>query len=180
MNTGLQDAHNLAWKLTLAARGLAAPTLLDSYSAERRPAGLDVVEETSRSMNEVLAQKSRLPGMRETQLLVGYRGSAIVSADALPNTEGLAPGDRAPDAAGLTQRFVAHPMRLRERIGGGCHLLVGYLGADGQGLDTISTMYSLLEKSLNGLARSLVIASPDASVRRAGDGAGLHRLVAQI
>ena len=37
MNTGLQDAHNLAWKLALAARGLAAPTLLDSYSAERRP-----------------------------------------------------------------------------------------------------------------------------------------------
>ena len=32
MNTGLQDAHNLAWKLTLASRGIAMRRLLDSYS----------------------------------------------------------------------------------------------------------------------------------------------------
>jgi 2-polyprenyl-6-methoxyphenol hydroxylase-like FAD-dependent oxidoreductase len=47
MNTGLQDAHNLAWKLTLASRGLASQTLLDSYSVERHAVGLDVVENTS-------------------------------------------------------------------------------------------------------------------------------------
>jgi len=43
MNTGLQDAHNLAWKLSLAAKGLAQPELLESYSAERHPVGVDVV-----------------------------------------------------------------------------------------------------------------------------------------
>jgi 2-polyprenyl-6-methoxyphenol hydroxylase-like FAD-dependent oxidoreductase len=37
MNTGIQDAHNLAWKLALVARGLAGDALLDSYEAERRP-----------------------------------------------------------------------------------------------------------------------------------------------
>jgi 2-polyprenyl-6-methoxyphenol hydroxylase-like FAD-dependent oxidoreductase len=31
MNTGLQDAYNLAWKLALAVRGRAHPDLLDSY-----------------------------------------------------------------------------------------------------------------------------------------------------
>jgi pentachlorophenol monooxygenase len=37
MNTGIQDAHNLAWKLALALAGHAAPGLLESYDAERRP-----------------------------------------------------------------------------------------------------------------------------------------------
>ena len=75
MNTGLQDAHNLAWKLALAARGAAGDALLESYEAERRPVGLDVVESTSRAMNTVLTHGARCRPMRETQLLVGYRGS---------------------------------------------------------------------------------------------------------
>ena len=37
MNTGIQDAHNLAWKLALVLRGQAGPALLDSYGLERRP-----------------------------------------------------------------------------------------------------------------------------------------------
>ena len=37
MNTGLQDAYNLAWKLALVISERADPTLLDSYEAERRP-----------------------------------------------------------------------------------------------------------------------------------------------
>jgi putative polyketide hydroxylase len=36
-NTGVQDAHNLAWKLAAVVRGAARPRLLDSYDAERRP-----------------------------------------------------------------------------------------------------------------------------------------------
>jgi 2-polyprenyl-6-methoxyphenol hydroxylase-like FAD-dependent oxidoreductase len=36
-NTGVQDAHNLAWKLAAVIRGEAGPALLDSYDAERRP-----------------------------------------------------------------------------------------------------------------------------------------------
>ncbi len=37
LNTGMQDAYNLAWKLALVIRGLADPALLDSYEAERAP-----------------------------------------------------------------------------------------------------------------------------------------------
>ena len=37
MNSGIQDAHNLAWKLAFVLKGLAAPRLLDSYDRERRP-----------------------------------------------------------------------------------------------------------------------------------------------
>lgn len=39
LNTGIQDAHNLAWKLALVTRGHAGDALLDSYEQERRPIG---------------------------------------------------------------------------------------------------------------------------------------------
>lgn len=39
LNTGIQDAHNLAWKLALVTRGKAEASLLDSYEQERRPIG---------------------------------------------------------------------------------------------------------------------------------------------
>lgn len=37
LNTGVQDAHNLAWKLALETKGMAATDLIDSYAAERKP-----------------------------------------------------------------------------------------------------------------------------------------------
>jgi len=44
-NTGIHDAHNLAWKLALVLKGLAGPALLESYDAERRPVGKFTVEQ---------------------------------------------------------------------------------------------------------------------------------------
>ncbi|SCW66485.1 2-polyprenyl-6-methoxyphenol hydroxylase [Sphingobium faniae] len=40
VNTGIEDAFNLGWKLALASRGAAGPALLDSYTAERRPVAI--------------------------------------------------------------------------------------------------------------------------------------------
>ena len=37
MNTGIQDAHNLAWKLAGVLAGWAGPSLLETYEAERQP-----------------------------------------------------------------------------------------------------------------------------------------------
>ena len=44
-NTGIQDAHNLAWKLALVIKGQADPRLLETYDAERQPAGAQAVEQ---------------------------------------------------------------------------------------------------------------------------------------
>src|SRR5215470_5042726 len=44
-NTGIHDAHNLAWKLAAVLRGAAAPGLLDTYEAERKPVGKFTVEQ---------------------------------------------------------------------------------------------------------------------------------------
>ena len=47
MNTGMQDAFNLCWKLALVIKGDAGDALLDSYHAERHPVGKRVIDFTS-------------------------------------------------------------------------------------------------------------------------------------
>jgi 2,4-dichlorophenol 6-monooxygenase len=44
LNTGVQDVHNLAWKLAAVVKGTAAPGLLDSYEPERKPVAQERVE----------------------------------------------------------------------------------------------------------------------------------------
>ena len=44
-NTGVQDTHNLAWKLAMVLRGEAGPGLLDTYNEERQPAGFQATEQ---------------------------------------------------------------------------------------------------------------------------------------
>lgn len=44
MNTAIQDAHNLAWKLAAVIKGKAGASLLDSYEPERRPIGMRNVD----------------------------------------------------------------------------------------------------------------------------------------
>ena len=44
-NTGIHDAHNIAWKLALVLKGLAGPDLLSTYESERRPASAFTVEQ---------------------------------------------------------------------------------------------------------------------------------------
>lgn len=49
LNNGLADAHNIAWKLGWVLNGKAAPSLLDSYTPERRGATLDVFANATKS-----------------------------------------------------------------------------------------------------------------------------------
>ena len=48
MNTGMQDAFNLAWKLALAVHGICGEALLDTYSPERSGVGDEVLKNTAR------------------------------------------------------------------------------------------------------------------------------------
>jgi 2-polyprenyl-6-methoxyphenol hydroxylase-like FAD-dependent oxidoreductase len=129
MNTGIQDAHNLAWKLALAISGDAAPALLDSYDAERRPVGEEVVGRTVRSAREGIGADSSDPDFvirREAQLLIHYDGSPIVGAGA---------GGRAPDATGLTRAPITDPIRLFSLLGRRDHTLLLYAGDDASAED---------------------------------------------
>ncbi|WP_081686482.1 FAD-dependent oxidoreductase [Candidatus Solirubrobacter pratensis] len=51
-NTSIADAYNLAWKLALVLDGKAAPSLLDSYDAERAPIGRQIVLRANQSIDE--------------------------------------------------------------------------------------------------------------------------------
>ncbi len=65
MNTGIQDAINLAWKLALVSRGAsAAPMLLDSYDAERRPVGAAVIRESRRLTKAASLESHALQALR--------------------------------------------------------------------------------------------------------------------
>jgi 2,4-dichlorophenol 6-monooxygenase len=51
-NTSIADAYNLAWKLALVLTGKAAPSLLDTYDAERAPIGRQIVLRANQSIEE--------------------------------------------------------------------------------------------------------------------------------
>ncbi|MFF3615071.1 FAD-dependent monooxygenase [Streptomyces sp. NPDC002580] len=131
MNTGIQDAWNLAWKLALALEGGAHPGLAASYDAERRPVGEEVVARTVRHATQGMPADPADPGtlmLREAQLLVGYRGSPLV--DAASEGPGPQPGDRAPDCAGLSTHIATHRLRLYDVLRDRGHVLLVYGGGD--------------------------------------------------
>jgi 2-polyprenyl-6-methoxyphenol hydroxylase-like FAD-dependent oxidoreductase len=61
MNTGIQDAIDLGWKLEARVRGWAGNELLRSYEVERRPVAVRNVTEASSNLGRMLATRSRLP-----------------------------------------------------------------------------------------------------------------------
>lgn len=129
MNTGIQDACNLAWKLALVLRGEAGPALLASYDAERRPVGEEVVGRTVRHASHGMEADPSDPRslmLREAQLLVGYRGGPLAGSPYGP-PDAPQPGDRAPDCSGLTIPVAHYPMRLLDILRGRTgHVLILY------------------------------------------------------
>lgn len=67
MNTGLQDAYNLAWKLALVVGGRADDALLDTYEAERMPVAHRLLETTDRAFRFVVSN-SWLAGIVRTRI----------------------------------------------------------------------------------------------------------------
>jgi 2-polyprenyl-6-methoxyphenol hydroxylase-like FAD-dependent oxidoreductase len=76
MNTGIQDAYNLAWKLALVAKGASLPELLDSYEEERRPIAAATVEGTDFATRVVTLRNPIARNLRDT--LAGFLTSLEV------------------------------------------------------------------------------------------------------
>jgi 2-polyprenyl-6-methoxyphenol hydroxylase-like FAD-dependent oxidoreductase len=162
MNTGIQDAYNLAWKMALVLRGAAAERLLDSYEAERRPVGAEVVART-RAESEGLGRTKRGPDdrLKDTQILVNYRDSGWVedATDEAATDDAPRAGDRAPDAEGLRRDHVGFPLRLFDVLRGTEHVLVLYLGEQaGRYADDVAALGSTA--TADGLIRTVAIAAP--------------------
>jgi 2-polyprenyl-6-methoxyphenol hydroxylase-like FAD-dependent oxidoreductase len=98
MNTGVQDAYNLGWKLGLVLKG-ADPELLDSYEEERLPVAAEVLGITTRMSQEFVANTNQLTRSPETrQLGIHYRKSSLTERSESWAGGLVEPGDRAPDA----------------------------------------------------------------------------------
>ncbi|QAY61724.1 3-(3-hydroxyphenyl)propionate hydroxylase [Microbacterium protaetiae] len=124
MNTGIQDAANLGWKLAAVLQGADA-VLLDSYEAERRPVAAGVLGLSNERLKQALAQKGMTTRRDAStiQLGVGYRGSMLAHDDR-DETAALRAGDRAPDATGLAT--VDGERRLFELTAGGRFTLLTF------------------------------------------------------
>jgi 2-polyprenyl-6-methoxyphenol hydroxylase-like FAD-dependent oxidoreductase len=107
LNTGVQDAYNLGWKLGQVLAG-APDSLLDSYDAERRPIAARVLGKSSELYQNI--DQGRLAGLKrgdeERQISLSYRGGPLAPAGTAA-TKTLRPGDRAPDAP-CTASGVSH------------------------------------------------------------------------
>jgi 2-polyprenyl-6-methoxyphenol hydroxylase-like FAD-dependent oxidoreductase len=128
LNSGVADAENLAWKLAWVLRGDAAPSLIDSYEAERRPVArenLAVTDATMRFMaphgpvrrawrNLVLRMAPR-SGWFRSRVNSGRLAEPATYAVGGPFPSDIGPelGSVAPDAA------LPGGGRLRDRLGRG-------------------------------------------------------------
>jgi tetracenomycin A2 monooxygenase-dioxygenase len=105
-NTGIHDAHNLAWKIAAVLRGWAGPALLSSYDAERRPLGAAMAAQAvlrNRLRNGTSSDADRALMKEDLIVTLGYRyaSAAVLGADdapPLPDRFELtgAPGTRVP------------------------------------------------------------------------------------
>ncbi|MFG2909078.1 FAD-dependent monooxygenase [Kitasatospora sp. NPDC048286] len=104
LNTSVQDAYNLGWKLAAVLAGRAGGELLDSYEEERRANAAQMLALSTR-----VHRGEQRRGRATQQLGVGYRESAL-SVETRPDlpADALRAGDRAPDGRrGGTRLFDA-------------------------------------------------------------------------
>jgi 2-polyprenyl-6-methoxyphenol hydroxylase-like FAD-dependent oxidoreductase len=186
MNSGLQDAFNLAWKLALVCRGTCPEALLDSYEAERRPVAEMVTAEgdeaesmqTIRDPRERRARDAAIravfadPASRhheaiaEAELDIDYGASPIVMGD---RHDALSPGQRLPDG-----------IAIRHPGGGRLHDLASRAGHTAILIGGVSLLDDDLTEAHRafgtGTATSVIEASFTLSARPGGANSGHGRL----
>jgi len=130
MNSGIQDAYNLGWKLGLVLAGNATADLLATYEQERLPIASWLLDITSEALTAVLdAIKEKGGGLDAvtrtelTQLMLRYPWSRL-SRHAAHRGTGAQPGDRAPDAP-LRDAGTGAPVRLFDLFRGPHFTLLG-------------------------------------------------------
>jgi 2-polyprenyl-6-methoxyphenol hydroxylase-like FAD-dependent oxidoreductase len=100
-NTGIHDAHNLAWKLALALQGHATPRLLETYETERKPVAKFTVEQAfsryvTRTAPWLQSTQQTEPVVNDFHIELGYLYNSPQGVHADPHTTNGMPGSRAP------------------------------------------------------------------------------------
>jgi 2-polyprenyl-6-methoxyphenol hydroxylase-like FAD-dependent oxidoreductase len=109
MNTGLQDAYNLGWKLAHVCRGEAGEVLLDSYDAERRPVAQRIVE-TGAAADAAQARLDQLErAARNARVAATFSDPDAVQLEAASGAEVDRYYDRSAVVSGVPQPGLAGP-----------------------------------------------------------------------
>ena len=186
MNTGIQDAFNLGWKLGMVSRGQAPESILDTYDSERRPVARHLVNFTDRGfsfiaghgpasalLRRVLPQvmprafalgplQQRLLGF-VSQLQVRYHASSLVGESLgqggrapHPLSRGPSAGSRGPDIT-LTRNSTA--VRLFDLLREPGHLLLLFTGESQEAMPAKAVLARAAEVTprFAGALRTLVI-----------------------
>lgn len=145
-NTGIHDAHNLAWKLALVTKGIASPALLETYDSERRPIAEGTLAQSLarlaawfKNLGDRLPPPAKI--VDDSAVILGqcYPVGAFTPRDGAaselfedPRTPRKGPGSRAP-----------HMLLRRERSSVPVHDLVGrqwllLIGAEGEQWEAVA------------------------------------------
>jgi len=184
MNTGIQDATNLGWKLAAVATG-ADESLLSTYEEERRPVAEHVLAMSNERMAAMIRDRV-MPATRDLstiQLDIGYRGSRLARDDR-DERAALRAGDRAPDATGLTTRD-GFRGRLFEILAGGTWSLLKFGDAPAPIIDGVRVIDALdtdgsLAAAYAPSERTLVLIRPDAYVAVISDAGDADAITAYL
>jgi 2-polyprenyl-6-methoxyphenol hydroxylase-like FAD-dependent oxidoreductase len=100
-NTGIHDAHNLAWKLALVLKGYAPERLLDSYASERKPVAHFTVEQAfsryvTRTAPWLQSTQKTAAVVPDIEIEIGYLYGSDEGVHADPRRTHGRPGSRAP------------------------------------------------------------------------------------
>jgi 2-polyprenyl-6-methoxyphenol hydroxylase-like FAD-dependent oxidoreductase len=121
LNTSVQDAYNLGWKLAAATAG-APNALLNSYEGERRPVAAAMLGLATKLLDALKRGEMRR-GREVHQLDIGYPESPL-ALERPERSGGLLAGDRAPDAP--VRGAAGQPTRLFNLFQGPHWTLLGY------------------------------------------------------
>jgi 2-polyprenyl-6-methoxyphenol hydroxylase-like FAD-dependent oxidoreductase len=184
MNTGMQDAWNLAWKLGLVSSGRARASLLDSYTLERGEVGEMVLRNATRLTrvatlrnpisqfirNRVVGLLGMLPAFRRgfvrtlNELAIHYPNSPLNGESAGAWASGsVRPGDRLPDVP-VREPATGREERLLSVLRGVEHkLLLLPKGTDPADVSALAELGKRAEESWPGVVRVYLIAPAEAT-----------------
>lgn len=172
MNTGLQDAYNLAWKLALVIKGKAKPTLLNTYHAERYPIVNQIVKRTNQYTKMAINDNKFLSKLRQfakkisrdkqkiakkiamdiTQLTIQYQKSPIVNYKKI-SAKSPGPGQHALDVA------ITDSIRLNDYLRNTMHNVLLFAGNGGRNkLTKIYEIKNWLDLNYPDLFKTQIIA----------------------
>jgi 2-polyprenyl-6-methoxyphenol hydroxylase-like FAD-dependent oxidoreductase len=173
MNTGLQDAYNLAWKLALVIKNQAKQTLLDTYHIERYPIIQEVVNQNdyytkvalfnnkfmkkllkfSDKLTNDIAPLSKKIGMNISQLDIRYENSPVIDYEKPVSSKSPKQGERAPDVK------ISQSKRLYDYFRNTLHnvLILTAPSASKDDLANIDKLKQFLDENYSNLIQTNII-----------------------